>query len=249
MRRLIQADIDRILRRKALWFLVIATFLIITSSIFDSISKAPDKGFGFAVAASDGISYIGLLAGLFLILNIYADDFKSMAFINVVGRGISRGKLIIAKYIDTILIMVNIYIVSGFLTVAMKFITGTRLSPTEIQFIVLRFISDMICTISGVVVAAVFFYMTENAVLGVVAYIFCQVIIPIALHFINLVPWITKYHPERIFISGAASMMMTDFMLGNILGGIGLLLLVTVVYIGVPMLITILLFNKKELDF
>lgn len=249
MSRLIKADIDRVLRRKALWFLVIAVLAIVTFIIFDRVLSAPDKGFAFAAAAGDGFTQVGFIVGLFLILNIYADDFKSMSFINVIGRGVSRWKVIIAKLIDTYVIMINMYFVSVLMILLLKFIMGISLSPVEVQYIVFKAVCDVITTTASIVVAAVFFYMTENTVLGVIAFIFCEVIIPMALDLVVMIPRISQFHLERIFISGITSSMMADFMFGNILGGIGLLLLINVAYIGLPILITILLFNIKELDF
>lgn len=249
MSKLIKADIDRVLRRKSLWFLVIAVLAIVTFIIIDRVFSAPDQGFAFAAAAGDGMTNVGFIVGLFLILNIYSDDFKSMTFINVIGRGLTRMELIIAKLIDTYVIMVNMYLVSGIMVLVLKSMMGISLSPMEIRYIVFKAICDIITTTASIIIAAVFFYMTENTVLGVIAYIFCEVIIPLALDLVIMIPRISKFHLERIFISGITSTMMADFMIGNILEGIGLLLLINVFYIGVPVVITILLFNKKELDF
>lgn len=249
MRKLVQADIDRILRRKALWIMVVAIFFIVMMAIFNRVFRAPDQGSGFAVAACDGISLVGLYVGFFLILNIYADDFKSMTFINVVGRGISRDKLILAKFIDCLVILFNMYVIAGLMTLFMKITTGTLLTPTQSKYLFLNSLANLLCITAAVMIAAFFFYMTENAVMGVIVYIICTIILPMVLKLVGLLPGLAGYHLERYYFYGFASAGITDFMIGDVLKGLGAMLGIVVIYIGGSLAATILLFRKKELDF
>ena len=249
MRHLIKADIDRILRRKIIWIVLTATLFFMAVSVVSKISEAPDKNIAFTTSVSGGIADAGLLIGIVLILNIYADDFKSMTFISVIGRGVSRQKLIIAKFLDTLLILVNTHIVSVLFALILKQILSVSLSPDMVKMILLQSISSVICTTASVVIAAAFFYLTENSPLGVIAYLSAELLIPIGLHFVYLLPFISKFHPERYYFSGAASSMTADFMIGAVGDGLIKLVLILVIYVCCATLATILLFRKKELEF
>ena len=148
-----------------------------------------------------------------------------------------------------ILILVNMYIVAGIFTFILKLIFRVKLSPDMVKFIFLQCGSYVLCTTASVVIAAAFFYLTENTTIGVIAYLTAEVIIPIALQLAIMFPGIAKYHPERIYFNGASSAMVTDFMIGATGDAILKLLLIFVVYIAGAILATILLFRKKELDF
>lgn len=249
MRNLIIADIDRILRKKSLWILLAVSFLFAAAGVYGKISSSPDRSLAFTVAAANGVGFAGFLVGIVLVLNVYADDFKSMTFISVIGRGISRKKLIIARFLDTFLILSNMYLLSGLFVLALKLAFRVTLSPDMGKYIVLAMISDILCTSASVVIAAAFFFLTENTTLGIIAYLNAEVIFPIALEFVSVVPAVAKYHPERYYFYGAASCMMTDFLLGVTGDGLLKLLLIIVVYMIGAGLATILLFKRKELEF
>ena len=43
---------------------------------------------------------------LVVFLGVYADEFKSMTMIGVIGRGFSREKMVIVKFIDSLLLLI-----------------------------------------------------------------------------------------------------------------------------------------------
>ena len=157
--------------------------------------------------------------------------------------------LILAKFLDTFLILSNIYIAAGLFSLIVKLFLKVTLSPDQAKYIVLVLFSDVLCTTASVVIAAAFFYLTENTTLGIIAYLAAELLIPLALEFVNMFPNLARYHPERFYFSGAASSMVTDFIIGATEEGILKLLLILAVYIFGATLATILLFQKKELNF
>ena len=113
MRNLIKADLQRILRKKSIWLTFIFMVAFVTGMIFHDLAKVPDKSCGFVTTATDSLIYVALVLGIVLVVNVYADDFKSTAYINVVGRGVNRLKFIIAKFLDAVIILVGMYVCAG----------------------------------------------------------------------------------------------------------------------------------------
>ena len=64
MRKLIKADLRRILKKKSIWFTFVFMILMVTIVPLVKMSKAPDKDFAFTVGSAEGISYVALLLGL-----------------------------------------------------------------------------------------------------------------------------------------------------------------------------------------
>ena len=249
MRRLIKADLKRILRRKSIWIFFAAVCLITVWDVVVNIDGAPDRDFVFAFAAADNSGFLGLLIGFVLIVRIYADEFKSMTFITVIGRGISRNKLIIAKFLDTLFVVVQMYVLYGLFILLLKTAVGVTFTPLETQYIWLRCISDVFCTIAGVSIAAAVFFVTENAALGVFSYVAAEIIIPVALYYVSFIPAVSKWGIEKMYFSWAASSIVTDFMIGSSAAGTVRFILLAVFYIGGAIAAAIVLFRKKELDF
>ena len=70
MRNLIKADLDRILRKKSIWILLVLVLAGAAVTVFDRVLKAPARGAAFAVYACESISYLGLIIGFVLELNL-----------------------------------------------------------------------------------------------------------------------------------------------------------------------------------
>ena len=249
MRNLIKADLSRIMRKKSVWFVIILMMIVVTFSAIYGVVGAPDRDFSFAVSTADGISYIGLIIGLVLVFGVYSDDFKSTTYINTIGRGLTREKFIIAKFIDVLLIFFGVYLLGGLLILGLMLMLGVNLSSMEAMFLVLRCFTDIINATVGVMIASAFFYLSENATLGIIVYLGIELLIPVALEFLHNVQFVAKYHLDRLYISGACSEFSSDFLTGQTARGILVLILTLVVYIGGAILASILIFKKKELDF
>ena len=249
MRNLIKADMQRILKKKSIWIAFIFMVAVVAGEIFYQVSKAPDRNFGFAVAAADGMSYVGLVLGTILVLNIYADDFKSTAYINVVGRGINRKKFIIAKFLDALIIIGGMYLCGGALIFGLQAGLGISLTSLEIRFLFLTFMNELIFTAASISIAALIFFITENNVLGILAFLSINMIIPVTIVFVRTNPTFAKYNIEKLYLDGAASSMFSDFMMGQVGAGLLKLFIILAVYVFAAIIASIIIFRKKELDF
>ena len=249
MRNLIKADMQRILRKKSIWLAFIFMIAIVAGEILYKVNVAPDRNLGFAVAASDSIGYVGLVLGIILVLNIYADDFKASTYINIVGHGISRLKYIITKYLDAAIILVGIYACAGVLVFGLQVGLGVELSSLETSFIFWRFMSEIIFAAAGISVASLCFFITENSAIGVLAFLGIELVIPVALEFVRTNPTVVKYHLDRIYLYDICSSMLSDFLMRQTGAGLLKLILVITVYVIAAIVGSIIYFRKKELDF
>ena len=249
MRKLIRADMDRILRKRGFFLIAVFVLIIIPLCVVMSMQEAYDLNFAFTVGFMDGIDFLGIVSGFFLVLSIYVDEFKSMSFIGVIGRGITRKKLILARFLDTWLILFFLYGEGAVIGICLKLLFGVKLTSLMILYIFLACAGALISTVISVMIAAAFFYLTENMPLGMIVYMMFDFIIPLTMELIIMIPTVAKFHPDRLYYTGVISSVMSDFLMGGIGEGLFKLLLVLLIYLGGALSITIFLFKKKELDF
>ena len=103
MRRLLEADLKRVLVKILPWILLLVWFIFDAVSIANSIGKAPDRSFAVFSKLIGLHSFAMKIIGFAALLGIYADEFKSMVMIGVIGRGLSRDKFVtvgILNYIE-----------------------------------------------------------------------------------------------------------------------------------------------------
>ena len=107
MRNVIRADLGRIIRKPS--FLVI----IVLTLIFLATRKTAD-------VAEEQIEYIKEYFNTLLLfavsipvfLSIYSDDINSGSVINLIGKGLSRKKVILSKLIDVTVVLTAYYSVA-----------------------------------------------------------------------------------------------------------------------------------------
>ncbi len=249
MRKLIKADLRRILRKKAIWILLILIIIVLPIRTISGLGNVSDEDFAFALKVADGINLFGIVLGLILVLNVYADDFNATTYINTIGRGLSRTKYIMAKFLVVMIVAVAFYMLEGLLAFGLTYVAGVHLNSDEVLIIVCRCVADIVSIASSVAITSVFFFLTENATLGVLVYLAIVLIIPVAIELVIALPFVQKIHLDRYYMTGALSMMTSDFIMGMTLQGILVLLATIVVYVGIAIAASIIVFRKKELDF
>ena len=100
MRLLIRADLRRVLRKPGFYVLIVLTLVLFAF-------KKPE---GIAAEYFDStkmtLENIGLpLLCIPIFLAVYGDEFKSGTLQCVIGRGLSRSKVVIAKLLDAAILL------------------------------------------------------------------------------------------------------------------------------------------------
>ena len=212
------------------------------------VNDAVDRDFFYIMRLSRQASAM-LVIGFVLILGIYGDEFKAMTMIGVIGSGLDRNKFVLAKFLDVLILGCQFMVLTGIFAIVIAKVFGIHLSSTELSFMVTAFFLDFLELICYVTISALFFFLSENVAMGVFAFLAFEIIIPLALTFASAVPFVQKYHLESYYTSGLISTAFSDFVMGDVLEGLCLVVITILVYIGLPLFGMMFYFGKKELDF
>ena len=245
MRSLIISDLLRILKKKTYW-IVMAIVLAIT--LFSELGMIK-SGFNGMTAQSTNIRNTGsTILGICIFLSVYADEFSSRSMQCMIGRGISRAKLQTAKLIDcVILTLISCAIWAAWVTV-LNLIFAAKLQPSYITPIYAAFLVFTFQAIAYGTISAVFLYKSSNVAAATVVDIVLYIVL---FEFIDMIATNAPLAPtiiaDRICLTGCINQIYTRIVLGQQCGW--LIAGVCLFYIGGALLISILVFRKRELDF
>ena len=226
MRSLVKADMKRIMVKILPWLLLAAAYAYMAVSLITGIDTSPDRNFAFLQKVVERTSVVNLIIGFAALLGIYGDEFKSMAMITVIGKGLTREKFVFAKFIDTLILVALMMGITAIYVVILKTVLGVTLSGIETRFLINMF------------------------AVGLFAYLAFMQIIPVTLTFAKMLsPWFANHKLDKLYVSGLISTVSSNLIIGDIVGAFLVILPTIAVYIGGALLINILVFSRKELDF
>ena len=280
MRRLIVTDLLRGQRKKSYIILmggvIVLIIIIAILSIFFATKMETLLASGslengradfFLSAYSATEAFIPFMVGIPIFSAVFSDDFKSRTMQTAIGRGISRDKLILSRFIEVILMMVEAYIVFA-ITAA---ICGAVLGATAggIFGLVGRMLLSAVCILSHLSIAMLLVYLTQNPTVGLVFYILFEanvfrLILKLVDNIsflkdngISIADWVPSgvYTKASNYMLGVAAVndaeldIFTPAIEQDITKGILYLLLLIGAYIILPVILSQVVFRKKELDF
>ena len=250
MRNLISGDIMRILSKKSLWVAFIAALLVNISMVSFYLFSMNYSSINFVQGNLDGLTDTGgLVIGIAVFLAVYADDFKSMTLISIIGRGNSRLKVIIVKFINSILITLILYALFTLQVMALTKAMGIQMPADERMVLCLGIFRGIYITIGYVTMAAIVIYATGNIAFSVFMVVMFYLIIPNVLPLASMLPVLKDIHLERYDYYGLCSNGLTDIVLGMPATGVAILITAFLIYVGGSLAVIYAVFNKKELDF
>ena len=246
MSNLIRADLRRILGKRSFHIiLMLVAALALVSVLWDRFHFW--NGFVYAAHMSSYITGIGaVLIGVTLFSAVYADEFRACSLQAVIGRGITRGKILIVKIIDCAILTVVVYACFLVFLLLLSLITGAAMDGSDIKILVFSTISAVFVLICATPLAAVVIFATDNIALATFADLALLSIIPLAFELIGMTIIGHNLHLADYTISGFADRAFSGMMLGT--GGIGDLFFGALIYIGLAFLLSYLVFRKKELE-
>lgn len=246
MINLIKADLRRILQKKSFLLVIAIVFLMAAGmTVWDRIHLWNGTVYAFRqgnMARNTGV----LLIGMALFAGIYVDEFRAGSMKPVIGRGVSRTKVIAAKIIDSTIMTAIVYLVFLLFALIMGLVSGAGMSGQEIKLMCLFVMSGAYMIMCCAPIAAVVLYLTDNSAFATFFMLLLTVILPFAM---DLSKSLVLFHNLRIadyYIDGFAGRAVTDMMLTG--GGFMTLVLGAALYIGAAFLVSLLVFRKKELD-
>ena len=166
MRRLIRADLRRILAKPGFYICPLILFALFVYGLFQS----PIEYDSYYDSLEIQLNYLyPFLVLLPIFTCVYGDELKSGTMVTAIGRGLSRTKVILAKFIDTLVLSLTFCL----FFLLMDQITFDRFSVVLTKVQILRVLSAYLACwlkIQGFCAfAAIFVYLTWNSSVGVIA--------------------------------------------------------------------------------
>ncbi len=196
------------------------------------------------------MSYFPLVIGLLTFLSVYADDFKCRSMQIAIGYGMPRGRIILAKLLEsTILLLITAMVMLVLLIVA-PLLLGLAPTTQQITSLVLTAVAEFLRSLGYVAISAVAVFLTQNATGGTIFYVLLssKTIYIIASMILgqdflkNTIGDLTKYIYTVMIYTCKANLVQ---------GGQPYLCLIValLIYVVLPTIISVIGFNKKELEF
>ncbi len=249
MRRMIRADLARIMRKKGVWVLFALTAVYFTLIVL---------GFRFVYAwAGDSFTYAVCLTlpvpefffGLCIFLWIYGDDFASMSMITAIGRGLTKTKVVLAKFLDTLILTILFHCILIVILTVIRLASGTYLTPDEAGTLYLSVVNGAYQILGYVTISAIPLYLFGSLPAAVFVMVVIFVLIPAVFSVMTDTTLILTYHIERYYYGNIGDMAVADIMLG--LPGKGALLFLAglIIYAGTALAACMVFFKLKETEF
>ena len=115
MKDLIIADVTRIFRKPTYR---VALLVCLGLSLIWAIRTRVNvwNGYTFVTGQAGVLKISGLILGISIYLSVYADEFSSNSMQCLIGHGISRFRLLFAKFIDCVIVTVASFLIYYFFT-------------------------------------------------------------------------------------------------------------------------------------
>ena len=248
MKNLIFADVKRILRKPAYW-IVLAICLVI--SFFWTLGAKRDgtvSGLTFASNQGTAINTMNLFIGIAIYVSVYADEFSSNSMQCLIGRGISRKRLLIAKFINCVIITFISYGVYALFITAMALVTGVKMNGAEISFLYSSILTNAFLVLGYATISMIILFWSKNVAYATLVDVFLLFAGSNIMSIFSKIPVIKLLHIERHVFSNALECAKVDLLLT---GGTAIFTLLwhVIKICAVSLILAYILFRKKELDF
>ena len=160
MRRLIRADFNRILLKKEFYILLIVSLIYAVGMTIKDMSSHVRGGYSVFLTYKDSSLSFSFLFGLITLLAVYGDEFSSLVMDGVIGRGISRVKYVMVKFLDSLSILLFLFITYGLVTYIPGAVMAGGLNADENGMFFMTMMTGIISTLAYVTIAAMFLYIS-----------------------------------------------------------------------------------------
>ena len=195
MRRLVFTDLFRAQKKKSyviMMGLVVALIIIVAIIAFVWPSKAAEesgKAERFQTLNNIVTTFIPFLVGIPVFQAVFTDDFKSRTMQTAIGRGISRSRLVLSRFLEACMLIVEAMAIFSVVTLIAALAVGTSVSGT---FLLLAHLwVDASLIVAHLSVCMFFVYASQNATLGLVFFIlFSANVFGLLLKLVDSIPFL-----------------------------------------------------------
>ena len=246
MLNFIYADLRRIFFRvpRLIGTVLMYAALVLTLNI-STLSGVTPVGFVSAVSMFVGISAI--VWGLFILIAVFADDFKAKTMQVAIGLGIPRSKIVIGKLLETVILttfelsvlFLSILIASVFLKAG--------LNVSQVQELFICCCMAGINVISYISLTMILMFFTQSTGGGRVLYLaLTSTMVFLAVDLLTSVEALERLHIAKLTLHNILEVGRVRWIVGTfdlrLFAGI-------ILYVVLATILTIVLFRKRELEF
>ena len=257
MRNCIKADLRRV--QKKVSFLVCTGIVVLLILLCGLLAKFLPLHLGEIKGSAMSMDlyttailfFFPLLTGIPIFSAVYSDDFKSRSMQTAIGFGITRPKIIWARFFEGMLLLIETGIIYSVVLVLMDILNGVKADDIRKTLLNDLWIRDF-KILGFLCLSLIIVYGTQKPTGGLVLFILLIAgVFGTMISAMDLIPFFDKHdiQPSKYFPSGVINSLQDAINDGKVGKIVLLSLAFAVCYIIVPVFISIGIFDKKELDF
>lgn len=239
MRNLLRADLRRILKRVSIYVWLFLIFVIFFLSALSKDYTADIVGMEQGVTSLLG----PILVSIPVFLGVYGRELQAGSMQCVIGRGMSRTKLILTKYLECVLMCLFFFFFIWLAFFLRNNVGDAGLTANQNKMLTIFVLFAFIKTCGYFAFTTFFFFIAWSVAPGIVALLVSAFLMPMLF---TMLDGFLKTDFSEFYFNGMIDNAYASIAAGDI--GYTLILAI-VLYIGGALLLTALVFRKKEIEF
>ena len=247
MKDLIIADITRIFRKPTYRIVLLVCLAI---SLVWAIRTRMNvwNGYTYVAGQAGALKIAGLILGIAIYLSVYADEFSSNSMQCLIGHGVSRFRLLLAKFIDCVIVTFASFFIYLFFVMMLSLALGAGINAAELKYICGLVMIWTLKTLGYATFSMIVLYWSKNVGLATIVDAVFMFAGETMLGFFNYIPVVKFYHLNQYVFEGILIKANTSLQLGQ--SGAWFWIIFAIVRIcAFSIVVSFLLFRNKELDF
>ena len=187
-------------------------------------------------------SAASMLIGIPVFVGVFNDDFNSKAMQTIIGFGTSRRRLVLSRYCEYLVILAQAFAVISLLSLILFVVSGNMaVAGTLFGQLWKEYLVTALCVSASMIVV----YGAQNTTFGMVVFIILVAdLLSFILAGLAFIPFFSKHNIDPSIIL-PSSLIYQAFYNGKPIH----LLYAVLGYIVLPLILSVKLFEKKELEF
>ena len=239
MRNLLRADLRRILKRVSIYVWLFLIFVIFFLSALSKDYTADIVGMEQGVTSLLG----PIMVSIPVFLGVYGRELQAGSMQCVIGRGMSRTKLILTKYLECVLMCLFFFFFIWLAFFLRNNVGDAGLTANQNKMLTIFVLFAFIKTCGYFAFTTFFFFIAWSVAPGIVALLVSAFLMPMLF---TMLDGFLKTDFSEFYFNGMIDNAYASIAAGDI--GYTLILAI-VLYIGGALLLTALVFRKKEIEF
>lgn len=244
----IHADLNRIFRRTPrLVFVILVYAITLGVEMYQAVSRSYNS-VNLLASVPTAFETVALILGIVEIQNVLADDFRAKTMQITIGLGVSRPKVVLAKLIDFMVLLLTDMLVLAVLFILGGLGCGIHLMADQVHLLMVTAIGDMVyMTIAAAITMIPVFYLQSTA-LAILFFLIISIDpVNMILSMLSNKEIVMNLHLQALPYSAVANTLTTQLSLRN---AVPIPQLIgVIVYLVAAYVLTVLVFKKRELEF